>query len=26
MLKGFQILPHRWIVERTFRWLAVITV
>jgi len=20
--KGFQILPHRWIVERTFAWLG----
>jgi putative transposase len=20
-LKGFQILPHRWVVERTFGWL-----
>lgn len=19
--KGFQLLPHRWIVERTFAWL-----
>jgi len=21
-LKGFQVLPHRWIVERTFAWLG----
>lgn len=21
-LKGFVVLPHRWIVERTFAWLA----
>jgi len=21
-LKGFQVLPHRWIVERTFGWLG----
>lgn len=20
--KGFQVLPHRWIVERTFAWLG----
>jgi putative transposase len=20
-LKGFQVLPHRWVVERTFGWL-----
>ena len=20
--KGFQLLPHRWIVERTFAWLG----
>ena len=20
--KGFEILPHRWIVERTFGWLG----
>ena len=20
--KGFQLLPHRWIVERTFGWLG----
>ncbi len=20
--KGFQVLPHRWIVERTFGWLG----
>ncbi len=21
-LKGFQVLPHRWVVERTFGWLG----
>ena len=21
-IKGFQVLPHRWIVERTFGWLG----
>ncbi len=21
-VKGFQVLPHRWIVERTFAWLG----
>ena len=21
-VKGFQVLPHRWIVERTFGWLG----
>ena len=21
-LKGFQVLPRRWVVERTFGWLA----
>lgn len=21
-VKGFQILPHRWVVERTFGWLG----
>ena len=21
-LKGFQVLPHRWVVERTFAWLG----
>ena len=20
--KGFQVLPHRWVVERTFAWLG----
>lgn len=20
--KGFQVLPHRWVVERTFAWLS----
>lgn len=20
--KGFEVLPHRWIVERTFAWLS----
>ena len=20
-VKGFQLLPHRWVVERTFAWL-----
>ncbi len=20
-VKGFQVLPHRWVVERTFGWL-----
>jgi putative transposase len=19
--KGFQVLPHRWVVERTFSWI-----
>lgn len=21
-VKGFQVLPHRWVVERTFAWLG----
>jgi len=21
-IKGFQVLPHRWVVERTFGWLG----
>ena len=21
-VKGFKVLPHRWIVERTFAWLG----
>ena len=21
-VKGFQVLPHRWVVERTFVWLG----
>ena len=21
-VKGFQVLPHRWVVERTFGWLG----
>ena len=21
-VKGFQVLPHRWVVERTFGWLT----
>ena len=21
-IKGFKVLPHRWIVERTFGWLG----
>ena len=21
-VKGFKVLPHRWIVERTFGWLG----
>jgi putative transposase len=23
LAKGFKVLPHRWIVERTFAWLML---